>query len=109
MMKLNRRSLLAGAATIGALVGGDAMSRVRSAMIMAEGTMITAEDLGLKEATTSELLFNLKEVRTRAERQAIQQALTITDGNISRTAELLGVSRPTLYDLMEKYGMRVPQ
>jgi two-component system, NtrC family, response regulator len=47
-------------------------------------------------------------VRTRAERQAIQQALTITDGNISRTAELLGVSRPTLYDLMEKYGMRVP-
>jgi len=84
-------------------------NKVKTAMIMAEGTIITPEDLGLKEATTSELLFNLKEVRTRAERQAIQQALTITDGNISRTAELLGVSRPTLYDLMEKYGMRVPQ
>jgi two-component system NtrC family response regulator len=45
----------------------------------------------------------------RAERQAIHQALSISDGNISRTAELLGVSRPTLYDLMEKFGMRVPQ
>jgi two-component system NtrC family response regulator len=82
-------------------------NKVKTAMIMAEGTMITPEDLGLKEAASSELLFNLKEVRTRAERQAIQQALTITDGNISRTAELLGVSRPTLYDLMEKYGMRM--
>jgi two-component system NtrC family response regulator len=83
-------------------------NKVKTAMIMAEGSLITAEDLGLREASSSELLFNLKEVRTRAERQAIQQALTITDGNISRTAELLGVSRPTLYDLMEKYGMRVP-
>jgi two-component system NtrC family response regulator len=82
-------------------------NKVKTAMIMAEGTMMTPEDLGLKEAESSELLFNLKEVRTRAERQAIQQALTITDGNISRTAELLGVSRPTLYDLMEKYGMRM--
>jgi two-component system NtrC family response regulator len=51
------------------------------------------------------LLFNLKEVRTRAERQAIRQALAITQGNISHTADLLGVSRPTLYDLMEKYGI----
>jgi two-component system NtrC family response regulator len=81
-------------------------NKVKTAMIMAEGTMITPEDLGLKETSASELLFNLKEVRTRAERQAIQQALSITDGNISRTAELLGVSRPTLYDLMEKYGIR---
>jgi two-component system NtrC family response regulator len=70
--------------------------------------MITAEDLGLKEAVDGALLFNLKEVRTRAERQAIQQALVITDRNVSRTAELLGVSRPTLYDLMDKYGIRAP-
>jgi len=78
-------------------------------MIMAEGPLIKAEDLNLKEAVDGALLFNLKEVRTRAERQAIRQALTITDGNISRTAELLGVSRPTLYDLMEKYGIRATQ
>jgi two-component system NtrC family response regulator len=76
------------------------------AMIMAEGSLITAQDLNLKEGVDGMLLFNLKEVRTRAERQAIQQALSITDGNISRTAELLGVSRPTLYDLMNKYSIR---
>ncbi|HTJ16890.1 MAG TPA: PEP-CTERM-box response regulator transcription factor [Steroidobacteraceae bacterium] len=84
-------------------------NKVKTALIMAEGPMVTAEDLGLKEALDGGLLFNLKEVRTRAERQAIQQALAITDRNVSRTAELLGVSRPTLYDLMDKYGIRAPQ
>ena len=76
---------------------------------MAETPMLTAEDLGLKESAESALLFNLKEVRTRAERQAIRQAMSITEGNVSKSAELLGVSRPTLYDLMEKYGIRAPQ
>ncbi len=83
-------------------------NKVKTAMIMAEGSLITPEDLGLRESVDGTLLFNLKEVRTRAERQAIRQALTITDGNISKTAELIGVSRPTLYDLMEKYGIRAP-
>src|SRR6187397_2897018 len=67
-------------------------NKVKTALIMAEGPMVTAEDLGLKEAVGGGLLFNLKEVRTRAGRQAIQQALAITDRNVSRTAELLGVS-----------------
>ena len=84
-------------------------NRVKTAMIMSETPLITAEDLGLKESAENPLLFNLKEVRARAERQAIRQAMSITDGNVSRTAELLGVSRPTLYDLMEKYGIRVQQ
>jgi two-component system NtrC family response regulator len=84
-------------------------NKVKTAMIMAEGSLITAEDLNLKEAVDGALLFNLKEVRTRAERQAIQQALSITNGNVSKTAELLGVSRPTLYDLMEKYSVRMQQ
>jgi len=83
-------------------------NRVKTAMIMSETPMLTADDLGLKEGSERALLFNLKEVRTRAERQAIRQALSITDGNVSRTAELLGVSRPTLYDLMDKYGIRAP-
>jgi two-component system NtrC family response regulator len=83
-------------------------NKVKTALIIAEGNLITAEDLGLKPAATNESFYNLKEVRTRAERQAIQQALSITDGNMSRTAELLGVSRPTLYDLMEKFGVRLP-
>jgi two-component system NtrC family response regulator len=84
-------------------------NRVKTAMIMAEGPIITAADLNLAEAVDGALLFNLKEVRTRAERQAIRQALSITNGNVSKTAELLGVSRPTLYDLMEKYGVRMQQ
>lgn len=84
-------------------------NKVKTAMIMAEGSMITAADLNLTEGSDGALLFNLKEVRTRAERQAILQALAITEGNISRTSELLGVSRPTLYDMMEKYGIRGSQ
>lgn len=80
-------------------------NKVKTAMIMSEGVLISAQDLGLEAGTSPESLFNLKEVRARAERQAIQQALSITDGNISRTAELLGVSRPTLYDLINKYGI----
>jgi len=84
-------------------------NKVKTAVIMSEGPMLTADDLNLKETVEGALLFNLKEVRTRAERQAIQQALSITNGNVSKTAELLGVSRPTLYDLMDKYGIRAPQ
>jgi two-component system, NtrC family, response regulator len=84
-------------------------NKVKTALIIAEGNILTAEDLGLKPGAASEAFYNLKDVRMRAERQAIQQALSITDGNMSRAAELLGVSRPTLYDLMEKFGMRVPQ
>jgi two-component system NtrC family response regulator len=80
-------------------------NKVKTAMIMSEGAMITAEDLNLGEGADGLLLFNLKEVRSRAERQAILQALAITGDNISRTSELLGVSRPTLYDLMGKYGI----
>jgi len=81
-------------------------NKVKSAVIMAEGPLVTPEDLGLADAQADALLFNLKEVRTRAERQAILQALTLTDGTISRAADLLGVSRPTLYDLMDRYGIR---
>ena len=80
-------------------------NRVKTAMIMGESALLTAEDLNLKGNGEGKLLFNLKEVRTRAERQAIRQALAITQGNVSHTADLLGVSRPTLYDLMEKYGI----
>jgi two-component system NtrC family response regulator len=79
-------------------------NKVKAAVIMADGAMLTAADLGLQDAGEGTLLFNLKEVRTRAERQAVLQALAICDNNVSHAAELLGVSRPTLYDLMAKYG-----
>ena len=81
-------------------------NKVKSAVILAEGPLVTAEDLGLAGASGGELLFNLKEVRARAERQAILQALALSDNKVSRTADLLGVSRPTLYDLMDRYGIR---
>ena len=72
---------------------------------MAEGKFVTAADLGLSVATNPPTL-NLRVVRQNAETQAIRQALVRTGGNISRTAELLGITRPTLYDLMAKYGVR---
>ncbi len=80
-------------------------NRLKTAMIVAEGSTITASDLNLDDKLESGLLLNLKEVRKRAERQAIIQALALVDGNISRTAELLGVSRPTLYDMMDRYAI----
>jgi two-component system NtrC family response regulator len=81
-------------------------NKVKTALIMAEGPLITASDLGLHPHEGPEHAFNLKEVRARAERVAVQQALIMAGGNVSRAAELLGITRPTLYDLMEKFGMR---
>lgn len=49
---------------------------------------------------------NLRQVREEAEKQAIVRVLGRVNGNVSKAAELLGVSRPTLYDLMERFGLR---
>ena len=76
---------------------------------MSDGPLITAADLGLVAGEGGEHVFNLKEVRSRAEKLAVHQALVMADGNVSKAAELLGVTRPTLYDLMEKFGMRTPE
>ena len=81
-------------------------NKVKTALIMGDGPLITAQDLGLAEGTDAASIFNLREVRARAERQVITQVLAIVDNNISRAAELLGMTRPTLYDLMERYGLR---
>jgi two-component system NtrC family response regulator len=81
-------------------------NKVRAAVIMANNPLITAEDLGIAAGGDADRLFNLKEARSRAERQAIHQALVVADGNVSRAAELLGVTRPTLYDLMQRYELR---
>jgi two-component system NtrC family response regulator len=82
-------------------------NKVRSAAILASGPQITAEDLGLGAGTGQFRMLNLKAVRTEAERQAVQQALSITSGNLSAAAELLGITRPTLYDLLQKLGLKV--
>jgi two-component system NtrC family response regulator len=80
-------------------------NKIKAALIMAEGKFVSAIDLGLSVAVNPPTL-NLRVVRQNAETAAIRQALVRTSGNISRTAELLGITRPTLYDLMAKYGIR---
>ncbi|HZF28159.1 MAG TPA: PEP-CTERM-box response regulator transcription factor [Gammaproteobacteria bacterium] len=80
-------------------------NKIKAAVIMAEGKFVTPVDLGLAVVVTPPSL-NLRVVRQSAETYAIKQALVRASGNISRTAELLGVTRPTLYDLMAKYGIR---
>ncbi|HEY1614616.1 MAG TPA: PEP-CTERM-box response regulator transcription factor [Rhizomicrobium sp.] len=79
-------------------------SRVKRAAIMAEGAIIFATDLDLK-ASSEEPTFNLKQARRRVECDTIERALLHADGNISKAAELLGVSRPTLYDLLDECGL----
>ena len=72
---------------------------------MADGKLVTAADLDLVPGDDSGDTLNLREVRSHAESKAIRVALTKSYGNISKAAELLGVTRPTLYDLMNKYGL----
>lgn len=81
-------------------------SRVKRAVVMADGKYITLEDMALTEADEQSMPFNLKEVRHEAEKRAIARCLVHVDDNISDAAALLGVSRPTLYNLMEKYDLR---
>jgi two-component system, NtrC family, response regulator len=79
-------------------------NRIKRAVIMADGRQLTAADLDLAGGGAGEPL-NLRAVREIADRRAIGAALTRADGNISATARLLGISRPTLYDLMKSYGL----
>jgi two-component system NtrC family response regulator len=85
-------------------------NRMKRAVIMAEGRLVTAADLDLPRETTEDdagsNVINLKAVREVADRTAIRRAISRTEGNISNAAKLLGVSRPTLYDLLKHYGMQ---
>jgi two-component system NtrC family response regulator len=81
-------------------------NKIKGAVIMADGKQVTAADLGLSGIEDQEAeSLNLREVRQRAESKAIRVALMKNFGNISRAAEQLGVTRPTLYDLLNKYGL----
>jgi two-component system NtrC family response regulator len=79
---------------------------IKRAVIMADGPQITAADLGLPEADESEEPINLRQVRDTAEYRVMVRALARADGNIVKAAELLGISRPTLYDLMNHHGLK---
>lgn len=78
-------------------------NRVKRAVIMAEGKFITVDDLQFDDVEDDDRLLNLKAAREIADRKAISRAIARTEGNISNAAKLLGISRPTLYDLLKQY------
>ena len=84
-------------------------NRIKGAVIMAEGAVVSARDLDLQDPGDDPEYLNLRVARQRAEIQAVPQSLAVTKGNLSRAAEMLGVTRPTLYDLLEKYEIDTTQ
>ena len=81
-------------------------NRVKRAVIMADGRLVTAVDLDLAaDGDEDDQPLNLKAAREQVDRLVIRRALARSDGNISGTARLLGISRPTLYDLMKQYDL----
>lgn len=79
---------------------------IKRAVIMADGNTLTAADIGLETSASEPVSLDLRAIREEAERKAILAALSRSNGNVVRAAELLGVSRPTLYDLMHKFGLK---
>ncbi len=80
-------------------------NRLKRAVIMADGARLTAADLDLVDADEDDGFLNLKSAREIADRRAIRLALARNDTNISGAAKALGISRPTLYDLMRQYDI----
>jgi two-component system, NtrC family, response regulator len=79
---------------------------IKRAVIMAEGPIVTAEDLGLQTSSGPAEPINLRQIRDKAEYDALMKALARVNGNVVKAAELLGVSRPTIYDLMNRHGIK---
>jgi two-component system NtrC family response regulator len=80
---------------------------IKRAVIMADGNTIVADDLGLPDIEGEEEPLNLRQVRDEAEYKAIVKALARADGNIVKASEMLGISRPTMYDLMGRHAIKV--
>ena len=83
-------------------------NRIRRSVIMADGSAVKAEDLELKDKSAETPARRLKEAREEVDRQMVQSALRKHGSNISSAATELGISRPTLYELMDKLGLAKP-
>lgn len=80
-------------------------NKIKRAVIMADTNQITLADLDLPMSKVPVLPFNLKQIRDNAEREAILKAIHYCNNNLSKAAELLGITRPTLYNLMERLNI----
>jgi two-component system, NtrC family, response regulator len=78
---------------------------IKRAVIMADDNSVSADDLGIT-AIDDPQMFNLRQVRDDAEKTAVIQVMARVDGNVAKAADLLGISRPTLYDLLNRFGLR---
>jgi len=88
----------------------EVINKVKRAIIMADDKKVTATDLELSDTTTlSEEALNLRKIRDAAERMAITQALLAAQNNMAKAARLLGITRPTLYNLTEKLGINTSE
>src|SRR3546814_8662015 len=83
-------------------------NRIKRAVIMADGKLVMRDDLDMAGGGEDgeEAWLNLRSAREAADRVAIRRAMTQSEGNISAAAKLLGISRPTLYDLLKQYRMQ---
>ena len=83
-------------------------NRIKRAVVLAEGSQILATDLGFEEGGDRIQELNLREARERVEREVIQRSLAICNNNVTHAAEVLGISRPSLYSLIKKLKMPEP-
>jgi two-component system NtrC family response regulator len=81
-------------------------NKIKRAVIMSERQLISDEDLELNDNLKQGVTLNLREIREEAEKDAVIRAIHYADNNITEAANLLGVSRPTIYDLMSKYKIK---
>ena len=78
-------------------------NRVKRAVVMTDGPLLSAADLGLAATGEDTQSLTIRDARARAEREVLQLALVQAGSNLSKAAKLLGISRPTLYDLMQQH------
>ena len=84
----------------------EVINKVKRAVIMADDKKISAADLELCDLSAiSEEALNLRQIRDAAEKSAVTQAIQASQNNMAQAARLLGITRPTLYNLTEKFGI----